>query len=88
VRLLCSIFFGTGLAILAGFIAGLLGGWFDRVLMAIIDIFLTIPSFPVMAIFAALFRINDPISFGLILSIWTWPMCSALFSLLCYSSSV
>jgi peptide/nickel transport system permease protein len=68
-----TAFFGTGLAILAGFIAGLLGGWFDRVLMAIIDIFLTIPSFPVMAIFAALFRINDPISFGLILSIWTWP---------------
>ena len=65
--------FGTILAILAGFLAGLLGGWVDRFTMMVIDVVLTVPSFPVMAIFAALFRISDPVSFGLILSLWTWP---------------
>lgn len=66
-------FFGVFLAVTIGISAGLIGGTFDTVTMRIIDVFLTVPSFPVMAIFAALFRIQDPITFGLILSLWSWP---------------
>ncbi len=66
-------FFGILLAISIGISAGLLGGRFDAIVMRIIDVFLTVPSFPVMAIFAALFRISDPITFGLILALWSWP---------------
>ena len=66
-------FFGILLAISIGIAAGLIGGKFDMVVMRIIDVFLTVPAFPVMAIFAALFRISNPITFGLILAIWSWP---------------
>jgi peptide/nickel transport system permease protein len=69
-----TAFFGTLMAIGFGFLAGLSGGKTDKVILAIIDIVLTVPGFPVMAIFSALFQINDPISFGLILSLWTWPV--------------
>lgn len=65
--------FGTLVAILFGFTAGLLGGLTDRIVLLAIDLFLTIPSFPIMAIFATLFRIHDPLSFGFVLSLWTWP---------------
>ncbi|MFP4498499.1 MAG: ABC transporter permease [Vulcanimicrobiota bacterium] len=65
--------FGVLLAVIMGIAAGLLGGAVDMVIMRIIDIFLTVPGFPIMAIFAALFRITNPITFGLVLAIWSWP---------------
>lgn len=65
--------FATLIALAVGIPAGLLGGRTDTVIMLVIDIFLTVPSFPVMAIMAALFHIRDPISFGLVLAIWSWP---------------
>ncbi|PKL78835.1 MAG: ABC transporter permease [Candidatus Melainabacteria bacterium HGW-Melainabacteria-1] len=61
------------IALLAGTLAGLLGGRFDRVLMRVIDVFLTLPRFPVMAIMAGLFSIQDPFSFGLVLAVFYWP---------------
>ncbi|MBC7475044.1 MAG: ABC transporter permease [Candidatus Sericytochromatia bacterium] len=64
---------GTFLAILMGFLAGLNGGKIDTFIMQITDIFLTLPRFPIMAIFAGLFSIKDPISFGLLLGIFEWP---------------
>lgn len=66
-------FFGILLAIFIGISAGLIGGAYDAVVMRIIDVFLTVPNFPIMAIFAALFRIQDPITFGLVLAAWSWP---------------
>lgn len=63
---------GTFLAIIFGFISGLVGGRTDRFIMQITDIFLTLPRFPIMAIFAGLFSIKDPISFGFILGIFEW----------------
>ncbi|RYX99843.1 ABC transporter permease [bacterium] len=63
---------GTFVAILFGFIAGLTGGRTDRIIMQVTDIFLTLPRFPIMAIFAGLFSIKDPISFGFILGIFEW----------------
>ena len=65
--------FGILLAITIGISAGLIGGMFDAVVMRVIDVFLTVPSFPIMAIFAALFKISNPITFGLILAVWSWP---------------
>jgi peptide/nickel transport system permease protein len=66
-------FFAIIIALFVGLSAGLAGGFYDAVVMRIIDVFLTVPSFPVMAIFAALFRISDPITFGLVLALWSWP---------------
>lgn len=61
------------IALGVGVIAGLLGGVTDLVLMQVIDIFLTLPRFPIMAIFAGLFSIQDPLSFGLVLAAFYWP---------------
>ena len=55
-----------------GLISGLVGGFVDRVIMLIVNVFLTIPSLPVFLILAALFTVNDPLSFALILSIFNW----------------
>jgi len=68
-----TAFFGMLMAVSTGLSSGLLGGTFDSLMMRVIDIMLTIPSFPIMAIFAALFRIENPIMFGLILALWSWP---------------
>lgn len=66
-------FFATVIALCVGIPAGLAGGRLDAATMLVIDIFLTVPAFPIMAIMAALFRIRDPLSFGLVLAAWSWP---------------
>jgi peptide/nickel transport system permease protein len=65
--------FATLLALLIGMAAGLGGKRTDALLTGVIDIFLTVPNFPIMAIFAALFQIRNPIQFGFVLSLWAWP---------------
>jgi len=64
--------FTTGVAILIGMLAGLQGGMVDAVLMLMTNVILTVPSFPVMMIIAVVFKVRDPASLGLLLSIWTW----------------
>ena len=66
-------FFAVAIALLVGLGAALAGGALDVLLTGVTDVFLTIPTLPVMAIFAALFRVNDPVSFGLLLALWCWP---------------
>lgn len=61
------------IAMIAGTLAGLLGGRVDSMLMQLIDIMLTLPRFPIMAIFAGLFSIRDPLSFGGVLALFYWP---------------
>lgn len=60
------------IAIGVGMTSGYIGGKVDLVLMSIVDIFLTIPSFPIMLAIAATFRVSDPASFAAIISIWMW----------------
>lgn len=72
------IAFSTGtfavlLALLVGVGSALAGGALDALLVGAIDVFLTVPSFPLMAILSALFRVGDPITFGLLLALWSWP---------------
>jgi peptide/nickel transport system permease protein len=72
------IAFSTGaFAVLLAFLIGvggaLVGGKFDLLLVGCTDVFLTVPSFPLMAILAALFQVGDPVTFGFLLSLWSWP---------------
>ncbi len=46
----------TVIATLVGLSAGFIGGWFDRVVMLIVDSFITIPVFPILIILGALVR--------------------------------
>lgn len=61
------------IAMIVGTLAGLSGGRLDSLLMQLIDIMLTLPRFPIMAIFAGLFSIRDPFSFGTVLALFYWP---------------
>ncbi len=70
-------FFATIFAIVIGMVAGIKGGYTELIIMRIIDVFLTLPQFPIMAVLAALFRINNPITFGLILAMWSWPVLAS-----------
>ena len=67
-----AAFFTILIAIAIGMLSGLQGGMVDVALMLVTNAVLTIPSFPVMLIFAAVLRVRDPISLAFILSIWAW----------------
>ncbi len=64
--------FAILMAVTIGITSGFLGGVADLILMGITDIFLTIPSFPVMMAIAAVLRVRDPFSFAAIISVWMW----------------
>lgn len=55
-----------------GIVSGLFGGNIDAILMLITNVVLTVPSFPVIMILTMLIRISNPLSFGLVLSLWSW----------------
>ena len=63
-----SVFIGTVLGILSGY----LGGWIDKVVTLLCNIFLSVPSFPVYLMLAALFTINSPIVMALVISVFSW----------------
>ena len=70
-----SIFMGTVLGILSGYI----GGWVDRVIMVIVNIFLSVPSFPVYLMLAALLTIETPMAMAVVISVFSWAgLCRAI----------
>ncbi|TAH58844.1 MAG: ABC transporter permease [Bacillota bacterium] len=71
IALLTSIF-TIIIAVAVGISSGFIGGMYDRVIQTITNLFLTIPSFPIMIIMASFFTIEEPVSFALVLSIWNW----------------
>ncbi len=72
---LFTVTFGTIIGIISGFI----GGAVDKVIQTITNLFLTIPSFPVLLLLSALITIKSNLMFALILSIWNWPgLCRAV----------
>jgi len=64
--------FTVGIGAIIGALAGLRGGWADTLLMRLTDVMLTVPSFPVLMILAVSFKVQDPVSIGLLLSVWAW----------------
>lgn len=60
------------IAIIVGGVSGLIGGYTDVALMRGVDILLTVPSFPVMMVFAVMLEVRNPLSIGFILAIWMW----------------
>lgn len=60
------------IAFLIGTISGMLGGIVDMILDFIINVMLTVPSFPIMMILSMIIKIKDPITFSIVLSIWSW----------------
>ena len=65
---LLTVVIGTVLGILSGYV----GGWVDKVIMSVTNIFLSIPSFPVYLLLASLIVIETPLAMAAVVSLWSW----------------
>lgn len=76
-----TLFFGLTVAVLSriisitvGLTAGYLGGWTDRTLMFVNDIFVAIPIFPILILFYFVLRNDlDMLKLALIMAFFGWP---------------
>lgn len=63
----------TAISTLLGLSAGFIGGWYERIVMLIVDSFITIPLLPILIILGAIVRGNTTfLSVGLIIVIFGW----------------
>jgi peptide/nickel transport system permease protein len=71
--------FSRIISITVGLAAGYLGGWVDRVLMFINDIFVAIPIFPILILFYFVMRGNsNAFVLALLMSCFGWPFDARL----------
>lgn len=67
------------ISIVVGLASGYLGGWVDRVLMFINDIFVAVPVFPLLVLFYFVLRSNlDTLTLALIMAGLGWPFDARL----------
>jgi peptide/nickel transport system permease protein len=63
----------TIISTLAGLSAGFIGGWYERIVMLIVDSFITIPLLPILIILGALVRGNTTfLIVGVIIVVFGW----------------
>jgi peptide/nickel transport system permease protein len=69
---LVAVFFSTSIGILLGSIAGFYGGWFDQVIMRVVDVVL---SFPVIILLLCVASLVGPSIFNVMamIGLLTWP---------------
>jgi len=63
----------TTIAVAFGTLSGFVGGWVDNLIMAITDVILTIPQFPLLAVLAAFISLSSLTFLGLLLGLLSWP---------------
>lgn len=63
----------TLIAVTFGSLSGFLGGWVDNIVTALTDIFLTIPTFPLLAVLATFVKLNNFTFLGILLGALGWP---------------
>jgi len=66
-------FFSTLIAFFLGAFSGFAGGKMDTVLMWIVDVFLTIPRFPLLAVLAAVVTLDNNYLLAALLAALSWP---------------
>lgn len=65
--------FSTLIAVTFGSLSAVAGGKVDGIISGITDVVLTIPTFPLLVVLAALLRLNDLIFVALIIAMLAWP---------------
>ena len=63
----------TVIAVVFGTMSGYIGGWVDSAIMAVTDIILTIPQFPLLAVLAAFISLNSLTFLGILMGLLNWP---------------
>jgi len=66
----------TFLGIVVGSLSAFIGGRVDSVLMEFVNIWLTIPKFPLLAVLATVIKLGDPLTFSLLMATLDWPSLS------------
>jgi len=63
----------TAIAVSFGTLSGFVGGRVDATIMAITDVILTIPQFPLLAVLAAFISLSSLTLLGVLLGLLSWP---------------
>jgi peptide/nickel transport system permease protein len=63
----------TFIAIVFGSLAAYLGGWVDSLIVSVTDIVLTVPQIVLLAVLAALYRLDSPWLLALLIGAFAWP---------------
>ncbi len=63
----------TFIAVVVGSFSAFIGGRFDSWLMEIVNIWLTIPKFPLLAVTATVLKLNDIVTLSILLALLDWP---------------
>ena len=70
--MIAGAIFSTAMAVVWGIVAGYKGGTWDRVMMTIADVIMTIPGLPLIVVLSAVITPENPYLIGLLLSIASW----------------
>ncbi len=73
--------FTVAIGVVLGMISGLVGGWVDKIIMLITNLFMTVPTFPIMLVLAQVTTITNAVVFSFLLSVFSWSgLCRAVRS--------
>lgn len=63
----------TFLAVAVGSFSAFVGGRLDSALMELVNVWLTIPKFPLLAVLATVLKLNDIVTLSLLMALLDWP---------------
>jgi len=63
----------TIFGVIIGSFSAFVGGSVDSLLMELVNIWLTIPKFPLLAVTATVIKLNDPVTLSLLIAFLDWP---------------
>lgn len=63
----------TLIAVVVGSTSAFLGGRVDDLIMSLVNIWLTIPKFPLLAVLATVLKLNDVVTLSLLMALLDWP---------------
>lgn len=63
----------TLIAVVVGSLSAFVGGMVDSVLMELVNVWLTIPKFPLLAVMATVLRLNDIVMLSVLMAVLFWP---------------
>ena len=66
----------TLIGVLVGSFSAFVGGTGDSLIMELVNIWLTIPKFPLLAVAATVIKLNDPVTLSLLIAFLDWPSLS------------